>query len=302
MNRPDRTDRPVAVFGGTGFLGRRIVASLLEQGFAVRIASRRPERAQAMFGADRPRPKAVRADIEDGASVAAALAGAWGAVNAVSLYVEKGDKTFRRIHVEAAGNLARLAADAGVTRLVHVSGVGSDPSSRSAYVSARGRGEAAVRAAFPGAVVVRPTVMFGPDDSFLTTLASLTKRLPVYPLFGRGATRLQPAYVGDVGEAIARIMARDEPAETYELGGPATYTYAELVRHVADATGARTLPVPLPFSAWKAIGFAAEFLPNPPVTRNQVELMQFDNVASPGLSGLAELGIAATPIDAVLAR
>jgi len=143
--------------------------------------------------------------------------------------------------------------------------------------------------------------MFGPDDSFLSTLVSLTKRLPAYPLFGRGETRLQPAYVGDVGEAVARIMAQaGEPAETYELGGADTYTYVGLVRHVAQATGARTWPVPLPFAAWKALGFAAELLPSPPVTRNQVELMQLDNVAAPGRPGLAELGITATPIDAVL--
>ncbi|HEX2256275.1 MAG TPA: NAD(P)H-binding protein, partial [Afifellaceae bacterium] len=250
----------------------------------------------------RPRLEAVETDIEDAASAEAALAGAWGAVNAVSLYVETGDRTFQRIHVEAAGNLARLAGEAGVARLVHISGIGADPASHSPYISARGRGEAAVRAAFPAAIVVRPAVMFGPDDSFLTTLVGLTRRLPVYPLFGRGETRLQPAYVGDVGEAVARIMALADPAGTYELAGPDTFTYAGLVRHVARATGARTRPVPLPFAAWKALGFAAEFLPSPPVTRNQVELMQFDNVATPGMPGLADLGIAATPIGAVLAE
>jgi uncharacterized protein YbjT (DUF2867 family) len=302
MNRPDRADKAVAVFGGTGFLGRRIVERLLEHGFAVRAAARHPERVASLFGAGRPRLVVLKADIEDAAATMAALEGAYGAVNAVSLYVEKGDRTFQRIHVAAAGNLARLAGEAGVARLVHISGIGADPASRSAYIGARGRGEAAVRAAFPAATILRPAVMFGPDDAFLSTLVGLTRRLPVYPLFGRGGTRLQPAHVGDVGEAAARIMALDEPAETYECAGPQVYTYAELVRHVARLTGARTWLVPWPFAAWKAMGLAAELLPSPPLTRNQVELMEFDNVATPGMLGLADLGIEAISIDAALAE
>jgi uncharacterized protein YbjT (DUF2867 family) len=301
MNRPGRAERIVTVFGGTGFLGHRIVERLLDHGFHVRAAARHPKSAADRFGADRPRLDLVEADIEDEASTTEALAGAHGAVNAVSLYVEKGDRTFQRIHVEAAGRLARLAAGAGVARLVHISGIGADPASPSAYVSARGRGEAAVRAAFPAAIVVRPAVMFAPDDSFLTAIAGLTKRLPLYPLFGKGETRLQPAFAGDVAEGVARIMARaDAPAGIYELAGPDTYTYEGLVRHVAGLTGARARPVPMPFALWKALGLAAEFLPHPPVTRNQVELMEFDNVAAPGLPGLRELEIEPTPVDAVL--
>lgn len=301
MNRSDRPERIVTVFGGTGFLGHRIVERLLDHGLRVRAAARHPERAESRFGSGRPRLDLVKADIEDEASAAAALSGADGAVNAVSLYVESGDRTFQRIHVEAAGQLARLAGQAGVGRLVHISGIGADPASGSAYVSARGRGEAAVRSAFPATIIVRPAVMFAPDDAFLTTLAGLTRRLPVYPLFGRGDTRLQPVFAGDVAEGVARIMARaDEPGGTYEFGGPDVYRFEELVRHVAQAVGARTRPVPMPFAAWKALGFGAEFLPSPPITRNQVELMQFDNVATPGLPGLKELEIEPTPVDDVL--
>ena len=234
--------RVVAVFGGTGFLGRRVVRHLPGRGFRVRVASRHPERAPSPLGPEGEGAEAVRADVRDEGAVASALAGASGAVNAVALYAERGGRdTFRAVHVEAAARMARLARAAGVERLVHVSGIGADPASASGYIRARGEGEAAVREAFPGATLVRPSAMFGPDDRFLTTLARLLRTLPVYPLFGRGRTRLQPVHVEDVAEAIARVLAGAPGAghPCYELGGPRVYSYAELLRVVADRTGAR---------------------------------------------------------------
>jgi NADH dehydrogenase len=187
----------------------------------VRVISRRPERAPSLLGPDGMGAEAVGADVHDEASVASALAGAFGAVNAVSLYVERGGReTFRAVHVEAAARVAGLARAARAERLVHLSGIGADPASASAYIRARGEGEAAVREAFPGATLVRPSVMFGPDDRFLSTLARLLRILPVYPLFGRGRTRLQPVHVEDVAEAIARVVAGSTGAghPCYELG------------------------------------------------------------------------------------
>jgi uncharacterized protein YbjT (DUF2867 family) len=292
-------DRSVTVFGGTGFLGRRIVRHLRDRGFAAHVASRHPERARAAFGTELGLHP-VRADVHDDASVADAIAGAYGVVNAVSLYVEHGVETFHAVHVEAAARLARLARERGVERLLHVSGIGADPRSRSLYIRSRGEGEAAVGAAFPEAIILRPAVMFGPDDVFLTTILNLLRRLPAYPLFGRGRTRLQPAYVDDVAEAAARALERAEaPGMTFECGGPRVYSYAELLRSIAREAGLRPVLVPMPFAAWHILGFAAEFLPRPPLTRNQVELMEIDNVASPGAPGLRELSVAPRTVEEI---
>ena len=196
--------RTVTVFGGTGFLGRRIVRHLRYREFPVRIASRHPDRGHRQFGPDDPQLQFLEANIQDERSVADALAGAYGVVNAVSLYVEHGLETFHSVHVESAQRVAAQAHRAGVERLVHVSGIGADAASPSRYIRKRGEGELAVRAAFNDALFVRPAVMFGPDDAFLTTILKLLRQLPIYPMFGRGRTRLQPAYVEDVAEAIAR--------------------------------------------------------------------------------------------------
>ena len=289
----------VTVFGGTGFLGQRVVRHLREHEFSVRIASRHPDRMP--FGVDDPQLETIEADIHDERSVANALAGAYGVVNAVSLYVEHGTETFHSVHVEAAQQLAIQARRAGVQRLVHVSGIGADPGSPSLYIRKRGEGELAVRTAFADATLIRPAVMFGRDDSFLTTILELLRRLPVYPMFGRGRTRLQPADVDDVAEAIARIMQQAETRSmVFEYGGPHVYSYEELLRTVAREAGLKPILIPVPFAAWRVLAWIAEMLPNPPVTRNQVELMQVDNVASPDRPGLGELGVLPHSIEGTL--
>src|SRR6266550_7696363 len=202
--------RPVTVFGGTGFLGRRIVRHLRCREFPVRIASRHPDREHRQFGPDDPHLQSVEANIHDERSVADALAGAYGVVNAVSLYVEHGQQTFHSVHVESAQRVAAQAHRAGVERLVHVSGIGADPASQSRYIRTRGEGELVVGAAFADARIIRPAVMFGPDDAFLTIILKLLRQLPIYPMFGRGLMRLQPAYVEDVAAAIVRVMQRAE--------------------------------------------------------------------------------------------
>jgi NADH dehydrogenase len=286
----------IVVFGGTGFLGRRIVHQLRERGLAVRIASRHPHRR----GPDDAELQRVAADIHDERSIAQALADASGVVNAISLYVEHGEDTFQSVHVDGARRLALEARRSGVQKLVHISGIGSDSTSRSLYIRKRGEGETAVREAFADAVVVRPAVMFGPDDAFLTVIADLLRRLPVYPLFGDGKTRLQPAYVDDVAAAVATVMQRPAVQRTYECGGPRVYTYEDLVRVVARAVGVRRMLLPVPFVAWQALAWTAEKLPGAPITRNQVELMKLDTVQSSGMPGLAELGIAPRSVDDAL--
>ena len=287
----------VSVFGGTGFLGRRVVRHLRDKGFSVRIASRH---LGFSSGGD-PEVQLVAADIRERQSIAAAVKGAFGVVNAVSLYVERGTDTFNALHVAAAERLGEEARKSGVERLIQISGIGADAASSSPYIRARGQGEQAVRAAFASAGVVRPAVMFAPDDAFLNTLVQLLRRLPIYPMFGRGQTRLQPADVEDVGEAVARLMQRT-PAEaiTVECGGPRVYTYEELLRTICSAANVKRVLVPVPFAAWHALAWVAEVLPGAPVTRNQVELMEIDTVASAGIPGFADLGISPRAMEDVL--
>ena len=288
----------VTVFGATGFLGRHIVRWLHARGCVVRIASRHPDQGGALFGTDDPRLRPIGADIQDRQSVADAVAGAHAAVNAVSLYTERGAETFHAVHVECAELVATEAYCAGIEQLVHVSGIGADPASGSPYVRSRGEGELAVRAAYPGAVLVRPAVMFGPDDAFLTVILKLLQRLPAYPMFGSGTTKLQPAHVEDAADAIARVLQRTErDPKTLECGGPRVYTYKELLRSIAGEAGRKPILFPVPFAVWSAMARTVAFLPSPPITPNQVELMQIDTVASPQLPGFADLGILPQPLE-----
>ena len=295
--------RTVTVFGGTGFLGRRIVRHLRCREFPIRIASRHPDREHRQFGPDDPHLQSVEANIHDERSVADALAGAYGVVNAVSLYLERGQETFHSVHVESARRVAVQARRAGVERLVHVSGIGADAASPSPYIRKRGEGELAVRTAFSDAIFVRPAVMFGPDDAFLITILKFLRQLPVYPMFGRGLTRLQPAYVEDVAEAIGRIMQRAEtPSMIFEFGGPRVYSYEEFLRTVAHQAGIPPRLVPIPFAVWHALTWASEMLPDPPLTRNQVDLMKIHTVSSPEMPGFSELGITPHSVEAILPR
>jgi len=292
----------VTVFGGTGFLGRRIVQHLRSRGFPVRIASRHPDQGYTLPGTDDPQLQSVEANIHDERSVADALAGAYGVVNAVSLYVERGPETFHSVHVEAARRVAVQSRRAGVKRLVHLSGIGANAASQSRYIRKRGEGELTVRAAFDEATFVRPAVMFGPDDAFLVVILKLLRQLPVYPMFGRGVTLLQPAYADDVADAIGRIMQRAETPGIFEFGGPRIYSYGELLRAVAHQAGLAPRLIPIPFSAWHALAWASEMLQLPLLTRNQVELMQIDTVSSPDMPGFVELGISPHSVEAILQK
>jgi uncharacterized protein YbjT (DUF2867 family) len=282
----------VTVFGGTGFVGRRVVRHLSDSTATVCIASRHPARAEA------DNVEQIVADAHDERSVEAAVAGADGVVNAISLYVEHGGDTFHSVHVEAAARIARVARRAGIKRFVHLSGIGADAASPSPYIRNRGEGEAAVQAAFPGAVVIRPAVMFAPDDAFLTTILGLLRTLPAYPLFGDGRTRLQPVYVDDVAAAIAQILRQTQrPYPIYELAGPRVYSYEELLRIIAGAAGLRPVLVRIPFAFWNAVAGLAEILPHPPLTRNQLELMQIDTTASDSRPGFGLLGISPRSLE-----
>ena len=238
------------VFGGSGFVGRHVVRELAKSGADVRVAVRRADRAlflKTMGDVGQITP--VTANVRDDASVAAAVEGAQAVVNLVGILFERARQTFDAVHHQAAGRIARAAASAGAEQLVHVSAIGADEQSRSAYARSKAAGEAAVRLAFPSAAIVRPSIVFGADDDFFNRFAALARLSPMLPLIGGGKTRFQPVYVGDVAAAIAELLSTGQGGGTaYELGGPEIFTFRELLEMVLEATGRRRLLVPVPFA------------------------------------------------------
>lgn len=292
----------IAVFGGTGFLGRAIVELLAGTGATVRVAARHPEALnvagrQGIDGRILP----IRADVRDETSVESALEGCDAAVNAVGLYAEKGAQTFSAVHELGAMHVARQSMRAGVSALVHISGIGADLNSPSRYVRSRARGELLVREAFPDATIVRPSVLFGPDDKFLNSLLAVTRWSPALALFGTGRTRLQPVYVRDVANAVVRTLnIPSSYSRVYELGGPHIYDYRALIELVLKETGRSRLLIPMPFFAWLALARLFMLLPSPPLTTDVVTLMRQDNVTGDGVLTFADLGLAPTAVETVL--
>jgi uncharacterized protein YbjT (DUF2867 family) len=287
----DRQMSCVTVFGGTGFVGRRIVRLLREAGTTVRVVSRHPGQAESDV-------KQIAADVYDDHSMEAAVVGSDGVVNAIGLYVEHGSDTFRSVHVEVAARIASIARRVDVKRLVHLSGIGADATSPSPYIRSRGEGEAVVQAAFPGAVIIRPAVMFASEGSFLTTILRLIRVLPAYPMFGDGRTRLQPVYADDVAAAVTQILRQSKkPYSIYELAGPRVFSYEELLRTIARIAGVRPVLMRTPFAFWAVLAGIAETLPHSPLNRNQVELMQIDTTASDSLPGFRALGISPRALE-----
>jgi NADH dehydrogenase len=291
----------VSVFGGSGFLGQHIVRRLATEGMVVRVVTRDPDRARVVLdAAGLGQVSILCADVRDQAAVAAAVAGAAAVVNTVSAYVDRGG-AFEAVHEQGVKTLAREALAAGVTRFVLVSGIGADPESSSPYIRSRGRGERLAQELFPGATIVRPSVMFGPGDALFGTVAQLARLLPVLPLIGDGRTRLQPVYVEDVAEAIARMLVDPATAsKTYELAGPRVYTLRKLFTVALRILRQRRLLVPLPFAVAEAQARLFEHLPNPPLTTGQVDLLKADNVANSSAPGLRELGIEPKAIEEIV--
>jgi uncharacterized protein YbjT (DUF2867 family) len=283
----------VTVFGGTGFLGHRIVERLVGMGEIVRVAVRHPERLRSGLvpsGHDRAIPMA--ADVREEKSVATAVAGVGGVVNAVSAYVEKGDATYTAVHVQGALNVARVCERQKINRLIHISGIGADPASPSAYIRARGQGEQEVRKAFARATILRPSVMFARDDAFLNALAAIARSSPIIPLIGGGHTRLQPVHVDDVAQAVCAVLHNPAtPGTTYEIGGPGAYTLREIVEMILARMRRRRILLPIPFALADRLAHLLELLPYAPLTVAQVDLLKADNIAAFGSSGFSDLGI-----------
>ncbi|HJV40824.1 complex I NDUFA9 subunit family protein [Caulobacter sp.] len=296
----------VTVFGGSGFVGGQVVRALAKAGYRVRVAVRQPNLAYRMrMLGDVGQIEVVQANARVPSSVARALDGAEACVNLVGVLWESGRQKFQSIHMMAARNIAEAAAKAGVARLVHVSAIGAKADSESKYFRTKAEGEAAVRAAFPGATIVRPSLVFGVEDKFFNKFAQIAALAPVMPLVG-GDTRVQPVFVGDVAAVIAKAVA--SPAAvgvTYELGGPTVYTMREILQLVLTETGHARPLAALPWPVASLIGslgdIQASILPiAPPLTTDQVEMLKTDNVADGGLPGLAEAGVVPTAVEAVV--
>jgi len=316
--------RVVTVFGGSGFLGRHLVKRLAAEGAIVRVAVRDPGGANYLkplgdVGQIVPWP----ADVTDRALVGAAVAGADTVVNLVGILFERGRSTFQRVHVEGAANVAAAAKEAGARRLVQVSALGADANSPADYGRTKAAGEVAALDAFPDATVVRPSVVFGSEDKFFNLFAGMARLLPVLPVFGcptipkvslfgedglvkvdlygNGGTKFQPVYAGDVADAImGALSADDSKGRTFELGGPRVYSFKEIMELMLATIGRRRLLVPWPFAIANIQAWFLELAPVPLLTRDQLRLLQRDNVVSAGALTLADLGIEAAAAEAIL--
>jgi len=299
------SDRLVTIFGGSGFLGRHLVRALAKRHYRIRVAVRRPDLAGHLQPLGRVgQIHAVQANLRYPDSVAAAVRHADVVINLAAILFERGRQTFAAVHVGGADAVARAAAAAGA-RMIHVSAIGADVDSPSHYARTKALGEAAVRAAAPGAVIVRPSILFGPEDDFFNRFAAMARLSPVLPLVGGGHTRFQPVFVGDVAEAIAMAVDGDTQAgTTYELGGPEVKTFRQLLEFVLATIERRRLLVPLPFGLAALQATFLQFLPKPPLTPDQVRLLHTDNVVSAEAMRegrtLPGLGIEAATIAAIV--
>jgi uncharacterized protein YbjT (DUF2867 family) len=292
-------DTLVTVFGGSGFLGRNVVRALAKHDYRIRVAVRRPELA----GHLQPLGKvgqihAVQANLRYPASVEAAMRDSHAAINLVGILAEGGGQTFDAVQGKGADTVAQAASRVGA-RMVHVSALGADENSPSRYARAKAAGEKAVRAAIPSAIVMRPSVLFGPEDQFSNRFAALARMSPALPLIGGGATRMQPAYVGDVATAIADAVDGNAKAgATYELGGPEVLTMREIMELILAVTGRQRMLVSLPFGLAKFKAMFLQFAPGAlKLTPDQVELLRADNVVSDAAraAGLTLEGLGITP-------
>ncbi len=300
----------VTVFGANGFLGRHVLRALVKDGWRIRAAVRRPHIAQDLrVNGAVGQIQLVQANVRYKQSIEQALDGANAVINLAGILYKKGNQTFDAVHVQGAQNIGDAAAARGITNVVHISALSADKGGKSDYARSKAAGEDALRTHVPSADILRPSIMFGKGDGFFTLLARLTQITPALPLIGGGKTRLQPVYVGDAAEAVAKTVGQGSNGKTYELGGPNSYTFKELVKFTLGAVDKKRVLLPMPWFVSGLIGFAFEFwgaipiinlLIKPIITRDQVKLLKSDHVLSGDLPGLSELGIHAETIEAIV--
>ena len=298
-------DTLVTVFGGSGFVGRHVVRALAKRDYRIRVAVRRPELAGYLQPVGRVgQIHTVQANLRYPASVEAAMRDSTAAINLVGILAESGAQTFDAVQAEGAQTVARAAAAAGAS-MVHVSAIGADEQSASRYARAKAAGEQAVKAALPSAIIMRPSMVFGPEDQFTNRFAGLARISPALPLIGGGLTKLQPVYVGDVATAVAdAVDGKAKPGAVYELGGPEVLTMREIMQIILDVTDRKRMLISLPFGLAKLQAVFLQFAPGPlKLTADQVELLRSDNVVSDAAKAagltLEGLGISPDSVEAV---
>ena len=305
MSEQSNQDKLVTIFGGSGFVGRHVVRALCKRLYRIRVAVRRPDLAGHLQPLGQVgQVHAVQANVRYPASVAAAVRDADVVINLVGVLFERGAQRFAAVHTAGAEAIARAAA-AQRAGMIHMSAIGADANSTSAYARSKAAGEQAVLAAVPAATVFRPSVQFGPEDDFFNRFAALARLLPALPLIGGGATRFQPVFVGDVATAVAdAVDGKSKPGTVYELGGPEVFTFKQLMEFVLATTERKRLLLPLPFAIAKLQAQFLQFLPTPLLTPDQVELLRHDNVVSEDARRegrtLEGLGIDPTAVAAVV--
>ncbi|MFN3958823.1 MAG: complex I NDUFA9 subunit family protein [Parvularculaceae bacterium] len=303
--------RLAVVFGGSGFIGRNVVRELAKRGWRVRVAVRRPHHAQFL----RPmgavgQIQLFQANVRHRSSVERAIEGADAVINLVGILFQQGAQNFARVQGAGAAALVDAARKAGVETFIHMSAIGADASSDSLYARTKGEAERAVHAAVPSATILRPSIVFGPEDQFFNKFAAMAAMtppfLPLPILIGGGATKFQPVYVDDVADAVcAALVTPEARGRVYELGGPRIYTFRQLLEFMLAETGTRRLLLPVPFAVAPLFGLVGEMLGAlpfiaPPITRDQVKLLKRDNIVGKNVGTLADLGVTAKTIEAIV--
>lgn len=295
-------NRVITVFGGTGFVGRQLVQQLSEAGYTIRVATRDPVKANILRTAGNVgQVVPVLVSYKHGITLEAAIKGSWAVINLIGILYETRRQKFSAVQAELPGTLARLAAAHGVERFVQVSAIGADEKSKAAYARAKAQGEAAVLSAFPAATILRPSIIFGPEDGFFNRFAAMARIMPFLPLIGGGHTKYQPVYVGDVAAAVNAALTRvDVAGKIYELGGPKIYTFRELMEYTLKTSGQSRCLMPVPFPLAKIKASFLGLLPKPLLTCDQVELLKTDNIVHENVGTLAQLGIHPTAVEGIV--
>jgi uncharacterized protein YbjT (DUF2867 family) len=292
----------ITVFGGTGFIGRHLVALLLRTGKTVRMAVRHPGRVKTPPAEATNSPEIVQADMLDDTSVGSAIMGADAVFNLVGILTETSAQTYHAIHVEGAHRVALSAQRHRVRRMIHISALGASPTSPAISDRTKAEGEEAVRAAFPQATIVRPSLVFGEDDHFFSRLAAMIRSSPVLPLIGGGTTKFEPVFVGDMAAGLLELLRRPETGgRTYEFGGTQIYSFKVLLELLLAALNRKCVLLPIPFVLAEIQAGVLELFPNPPLTRDQVQLLKTDKVVSGREPTLGDLGVEPRRLDDFLA-
>jgi len=292
----------VTIIGGTGFVGRYVVKLLAEQGYSIRVIARDPEAASYLKTAgDVGQISLVSGNLAKPESLIGKLDNSWAVINLVGVLFESGKQNFSSLHAQGAEKLAQLAKQAGAERFVQISAIGADKIVKSKYANTKLTGEKAVKAAFPEATIIRPSIIFGVEDQFFNLFAGMSRFSPILPLIGGGVSKFQPIYVVDVAKAILAVLQnKDSLGEIYEIGGAKIYSFKEILEFICKITGRKRCLLNISFTLAGVIGYFGELLPKPPLTRDQLAMLEYDNVVSIGAKNLSDLGITPQAVEAIV--